>query len=243
MTAGGAVLVIDDHELFAASLTYVLSDHGFDAHRVPITDLQTVRDATQEYSPGVVLLDLDLGCSCDGQPLDGVDLVLPLRMQGWSVLILTGTTELDHVAAAVAAGAVGWVVKGADLPELVAATAELAAGRGGLSESERRAMLERHSAAQRAGAKDAQRLSTLTAKEREVLDQLTAGASAAEIAESGYTSIRTVRAHIRRILAKLEVNSQGAATAIARQHRPPDPPIPATVWRQLRGMPGSGRVP
>lgn len=242
MTVGRTVLVIDDHELFAASLTYVLSDHGFDAHRVPVTDLDAVRDAAQEHSPGVVLLDLDLGSTPDGRPLDGVDLVIPLRAQGWSVLILTGTSELDRVAAAVAAGAAGWVVKGADLHELVAATAELADGRGGLSESERRAMLERHRAAQRAAGKDAQRLSTLTAKEREVLDQLTAGASAAEIAEIGCTSIRTVRAHIRRILAKLEVNSQGAAAAIARQHRPPAPPIPATVWRQLHGVRGSSRI-
>lgn len=242
MTARGTVLVIDDHELFAASLTYVLADHGFDAHSVPITDLETVRDAAQEHSPGVVLLDLDLGSSPDGRPLDGVDLVIPLRTQGWSVLILTGTAELDRVAAAVAAGAAGWVVKGADLHELVAATTDLAEGRAVLSERARREMLERHRAAQRAGGKDAQRLSTLTAKEREVLDQLTAGASAAEIAEAGYTSIRTVRAHIRRILAKLEVNSQGAATAIARQHHPPAPPIPATVWRQLRGVNGSSRI-
>lgn len=242
MSGGDTVLVIDDHELFAASLVYVLSHRGFDAYRVPVTDLEGVGDAAGEHSPGVALLDLDLGSSPDGQPLDGVELVIPLRAQGWAVLILTGTADLDRVAAAVAAGAASWVVKGADLEELVAATADLAEGRGGLSEPERRAMLERHRAAQRADGRTAQRLSTLTTKEREVLDQLTAGASAAEISQSGYVSIRTVRAHIRSILAKLEVNSQGAATAIARQHRPTEPSIPAPVWRHLRGVRPSNRI-
>ncbi|WP_168207610.1 LuxR C-terminal-related transcriptional regulator [Microlunatus elymi] len=249
----GTVLVVDDHDLVAASLTYALSGHGFDAHRLPVSDLETVKAAAEDLIPawpgpagpgwsapmGVVLLDLDLGTGPDGRALDGVDLVAPLRAQGWLVLVLTGTSELDRVAAAVVAGAADWVVKGADLTELVAATVALAQG-GGMSEAERRTMLERHQAAQQAAAAVDRRLARLTAKEREVLDQLAAGTSAAQIAQQSYTSIRTVRAHIRSILTKLDVNSQGAATAIAHTARQNPTAISAAVWRESRVRPTPG---
>jgi DNA-binding NarL/FixJ family response regulator len=233
--ATGAVLVIDDQALVAASLAYALSAEGFDAHRLPVTDLDAVADAALEQVPGVALVDLDLGTGADGHCLDGVGLVAPLCAQGWAVLVVTGTTELDRVAAAIAAGAANWVVKGAEVAELVAATVELAAGRGALPEVERRAMIQRHREAVRTAGRVAEKLGRLSRKEREVLDRLAAGASAASIAEESYTSIRTVRAHIRSILAKLDVNSQGAATAIAREHPARAQPIPAGLWRRMRG--------
>jgi DNA-binding NarL/FixJ family response regulator len=59
------------------------------------------------------------------------------------------------------------------------------------------------------------RLVRLTAHERSVLFQLTEGRSAAEIALKMAISLSTVRAHIRSILKKLEVNSQLAAVALA----------------------------
>ncbi len=235
-TTTGTVLVIDDQELVAASLTYALSAQGLDAHRLPVTGAEAVADAALEHTPGVALLDLDLGTAADGRSLDGVELVAPLRAQGWAVLVVTGTTKLDRVAAAIAAGASNWVVKGAEIAELVAATAELAAGGGELPAAERHAMVQRHREAARSSRRAAERLGRLSAKEREVLDRLAAGATAAEIAEESYTSIRTVRAHIRGILAKLEVNSQGAAAAIARQHPPRPEPIPASLWRRMRRM-------
>ncbi len=228
------MLVVDDHELIAAGLVCGLRQHGFDAHPVAVTDLGAVCRQAQSHQPGVVLLDLDLGLAADGRVLDGVELVTPLRVQGWTILIVTGTTELDRVAAAVTAGADGWIVKGAQLDELMQATVTLAEGRCLLGDPERRAMLERHRAAQRSAGQSAQRLAALTVKEREVLDRLTTGASATQIAEETYTSIRTVRAHIRNLLAKLEVNSQGAATAIAHRHRRPGSSIPAATWRQMR---------
>lgn len=241
MTALGTALIVDDHQLIAASLACALGHAGFDAHAVPVVDTGGIRAQAQRYEPGVVLLDLDLGVTPDGQELDGVDLVTPLRSQGWSVLVVTGTTDLDRVAAAVAAGAGSWIVKGAGLEELVRATVDMATGRGGLTEPERRGMLQRHRAAQQAAGESAERLATLTGKEREVLQRLTVGASAAEIAEETYTSIRTVRAHIRNILAKLDVKSQGAATAIARRHRRAAGSISAAVWRRMRA-PGAGPV-
>lgn len=246
MTTTGTVLIIDDHELVAASIAYLLCSRGLDAYRAPVADLATARQAASEHAPGVALLDLELGTTPDGTNLDGVELVGPLRAQGWTVLVVTGTAELDRIAAAVAAGAANWVVKGANLAELVAATVALAEGHGGLTRAERREMLERHRDTRRTRGHGAERLARLTAKEREVLDRLTAGASPREIARQTHTSEHTVRAHIRGILRKLEVGSQGAATAVARQHTPPPQSLPARRWRRMRAgggqcsAPGSG---
>jgi DNA-binding NarL/FixJ family response regulator len=239
-SATGTVLVIDDQELVAVSLVYTLSMHGLAAHRIAVTGIDAARESALTYPPGVALLDLDLGAGDDGQVLDGVNLVAPLREHGWAVLVVTGTTDLDRVAAAVTAGAANWVVKGADLTELVTATTELAAGRGVLPESQRHALVQRHLQSERGRRQTADKFDKLSPKEREVLDRLTAGASAADIAAETWTSIRTVRAHIRNILAKLEVNSQGAATALAREHRSHAPPIQPSVWRQLRGDTAEG---
>lgn len=236
MTTAQTILVIDDHELLATTLTYALIGQGFDAHRVPVDDLETVRDTALLYSPGVALLDLNLGVDVDGRPLDGVELVTPLCAQGWSVLVVTGTDELDRVAAAVAAGAANWVVKGADLAELLTHITDLVEGRGRLAEPERRTMLEYHREVMRAHGKNTSRLGRLSATEHGVLDRLTGGSSAAEIAEETYTSIHTVRAHIRSILAKLDVGSQGAATAIARRHPEQRNSISARTWRQMHRM-------
>jgi DNA-binding response OmpR family regulator len=84
-----------------------------------------VKAAALAHPPGLVLLDLDLGSSPDGEPLDGIDLIAPLRAQGWTVLMITGTTSLDRIAEAIAQGAASWIVKGATFDELVHAAVKL----------------------------------------------------------------------------------------------------------------------
>src|SRR5688572_31006165 len=84
--------------------------------------------------------------------------------------------------------------------------------------------------------KNAERLTTLSPREREVLGRLTEGATAATIAADTHTSIRTVQTHIHRILSKLEVSSQLAATAIAFRYRSQLAPIKPSLWRKMLGL-------
>ena len=232
------ILVVDDQQLVASTLTYSLRDYGFDARYLVVTDLEEVQTAALAYLPGIVLLDLDLGAGVDGKPLDGVDLIVPLRAQGWTVLVITGTTDLDRIAEAIAHGAANWMVKGANFPELLAAVVELTEGRGHLAQAERAALIARYREVLATHRKNAERLTTLSPREREVLGRLTQGATAATIAADTHTSIRTVHTHIHRILTKLEVSSQVAATAIAVRHREQPTPIEPSVWRRMRGIRG-----
>jgi DNA-binding NarL/FixJ family response regulator len=168
--------------------------------------------------------------------MDGVDLIVPLRAQGWTVLVITGTTDLDRIAEAVAHGAANWVVKGANFPELLATVVEMTNGGGHLPPAERAVLIKRYQEVMGAQRKNAERLKTLSPREREVLSRLTEGATAAAIAAESHTSIRTVQTHIHRILTKLEVSSQLAATVIAVRHRSQPPPIEPSVWRRMRGI-------
>ena len=152
------ILVIDDQQLVASTLTYSLRDHGFDAPYLVVPDLEAVQTAALAHLPGLVLLDLDLGAGPGGEPMDGVDLIVPLRAQGWTVLVITGATDLDRIAEAVAHGAANWVVKGADFPELLSAVMEMAAGRGQLKPVERATFIERYRQVLATRQKDAERL-------------------------------------------------------------------------------------
>ena len=128
----------------SSALAYTLRDKEFNAHSLRVTDLAAVQKAALAYAPGLVLLDLDLGSVPDGQPIDSVDLIGPLRAQGWTVMVITGTTSLDRIADAVAHGATNWIVDGVTFAELVHAAIEIMHGRGQLLPAERADLIERY---------------------------------------------------------------------------------------------------
>jgi len=123
-SATATILVIDEQLLVSSALAHTLQDLGFDALSIR-ADLQSVRAAALAHPPGLVLLDLDLGSSADGEPLDGLDLIAPLRAQGWTVLTITGTASLERIGEATAQRAASWIVKGATFDELVRAALEI----------------------------------------------------------------------------------------------------------------------
>lgn len=227
------VLVVDDHRFIAAGLVHQLRARGFDAHAVPVTEPCAILAAAAEYPPGVVLLDLDLGVGPDDTPIDGADLVRPLCTSGWTVLVITGTGDLDRIAAAVANGAANWIIKNVNFDDIAHLAIEAARGRGALPIAERAALVERHRDNRIHQQHALTRLGRLSPREREVLDRLADGASPATIAADGYISMGTVRAHIRSILVKLEVNSQLAAVALARRQREPPAHITLARWRRM----------
>jgi DNA-binding response OmpR family regulator len=123
-SAAATILVIDAQLLASSALAYSLRDQGFDAHPIR-ADLAKVQAAIRTHRPGLVLLDLDL-CSAPGrQPFDGANLIGPLRAQGWTVMVLTDTADLDRITRALAQGAASWIVKGSTFAELVHATVEM----------------------------------------------------------------------------------------------------------------------
>ncbi|AXI79517.1 response regulator transcription factor [Peterkaempfera bronchialis] len=215
------VLVIDDHRLVGTSLVLALRGHALDARSATGRTLAALLDEAAALPPGLVLLDLDLGRGDDGTELDGVELVAPLCAAGWTVLVVTGTSDRSRVAAAVCRGAVGWVAKSAPFEDLVRAAVDAAAGFPVLAPAERAELvaLHRRTVADRTGrpADRDRLLDRLTPRELEVLRALAEGKRARAIAEESWVALSTVRSQIRAILTKLEVNSQLQAAALGRE--------------------------
>jgi DNA-binding response OmpR family regulator len=110
---GGRVLVVEDGEDSAASLTALLRLHGFDA-RTARSGSEAVATAAA-FRPHVVIVDLGL------PDCDGCDVVRHLRaaVDPPGVIVVTGHTEPERQTAARAAGASAYLYKPADPGELV----------------------------------------------------------------------------------------------------------------------------
>jgi DNA-binding NarL/FixJ family response regulator len=212
VSAGLRVALVEDHVLLAQSVGLALRAEGLD---VVAGDLIGEQELIESLSPGadmLVLLDLDLG-----EPLvDGVRLIPVLRQRGARVLVVTGTTDRLRIAAAVEAGAIGYVGKHQPFDELLDVALRAVRGEQVLDPCERHELL----AALRAHRKDVERRSApfraLTPKESLVLDELTLGKSVESIAAEWVVSEATVRTQVRGVLTKLAVRSQLAAVAKAR---------------------------
>ncbi|GAA3736795.1 DNA-binding NarL/FixJ family response regulator [Spinactinospora alkalitolerans] len=213
------VLIVDDHELLSTTMELALRAQGIAAVRAPVLGADAVRRSAADLAPGLVLLDLDLGTGAEGESLDGVPLAREFHADGWLVLILTGTTGRDRIAAAVAAGAIGWMPKSAPFPDLIQTILDAVAGRPVMSGQERERLMTEHRDAVARRRAESRLMGLLTAREHEILDALVDGRRAAAIAADSFVAISTVRSQIRSILAKLEVTSQLEAVALARSLR------------------------
>jgi DNA-binding NarL/FixJ family response regulator len=199
------VLIVDDHEVFATSLSMVLEQ---EPDIVPVGLAGSIRAAAEllaSATPDVVLLDNRLP---DGE---GVAAIRALREQrpGVQVVMLTASTS-DHVlAAAMEAGAAGFVAKTRSLDEVVTAVRAAATGDAVITPALLSRLLPRLRRQHEGVGHD------LTAREREVLGLLADGMTNAAIAEHLFVSVHTVRNHIANLSAKLGAHSKLEALSIA----------------------------
>ena len=214
-----SVLVIDDHELFSTSLVMTLRWHGVKAAQVHTVSRDAILAAANDLPMGLAVLDLDLGRDVNGRCLNGCDLVEALRCQGWQVIVVSGSSDPRRIAAAIAAGAIGSVLKSASLNTLLSAVLLAATGAEVMSENEHRMWLELHRRHLAHVRELTLRLERLSNRERAVLEMLAEGHRATAIADNFVVALTTVRSQIRSVLSKLAVNSQLEAVALLREYR------------------------
>ncbi|HEV7203485.1 MAG TPA: response regulator transcription factor [Jatrophihabitans sp.] len=199
------VMIVDDHEVFSASLAMVLeAEPDLTVVGIAATAAEAVAKAAA-IQPDVVLLDHRLP---DG---DGIALIAPLLAldPAPQVVMLTASTA-DHVLiSAIEAGAAGFVDKSRSLGEVLSSVRSAAAGEASVSP----AMLARLLPRLRRRATDP--AWTLTEREREVLTHLANGLSNAEIAQQMFVSVHTVRNHVANLSAKLGAHSKLEVLSIA----------------------------
>ncbi|MBS1697226.1 MAG: response regulator transcription factor [Actinobacteria bacterium] len=168
--------------------------------------------------PDVALMDLRMPV------LDGAAATRRVTAEapGTAVLVLTTFADDADIVAALRAGARGYLTKDAGREELSAAIRAVAAGQSTFSAPVRDVLLGRISAPPPAIADPdpvgpdalAERFPDLTTREREVYALVLQGRSNAEIAETLFVGVATVKTHINALFAKLGVRDR--AQAIAR---------------------------
>jgi DNA-binding NarL/FixJ family response regulator len=200
------VLIVDDDALVRAGLSMMLA--GSEDVRVvaEASDGAKVAAAVDAYRPDVVLMDIRM------PGVDGLAATEALRRRDDApqVIVLTTFDADDHVLRALRAGAAGFLLKDTPPPEIVRAIRLVAAGEAMLSPAVTRRLIE-HVADDGLGARRARAgelLDLLTEREREVAVAIGQGKSNAEIAAELFMSVATVKAHVSRLLQKLDLDNR-----------------------------------
>jgi two-component system, NarL family, response regulator LiaR len=202
------VMIVDDHAMVHIGLTAMLD--ACDGVEL-VAEASSAEEALRlcaSTAIDVVLMDLLL------PGMSGIEATRRIRQQYNTIQILAVTSyeDIEHVHAALKAGAVGYLLKNISASELRHAIENAYQGRSILSPEVSKALI---AFSQRPNLPH----EDLTEREREVLAYVARGMSNTQIAEILVVSPFTIKAHVSNILTKLNVVTRAEAAAYAVQHK------------------------
>jgi len=204
------VLLVDDQELMRMGFRMVLGAQPDIDVVGEAGDGRRAVELADELRPDVVLMDVRMPI------LDGVEATRQITVPGYAKVLVMTTFDLDEYAlSALHNGASGFLLKDTQPAELVSALRAVASGDAVVSPSVTRRLLDRFLGTTGGQLRDAGVLDVLTEREREVLVLIAKGLSNTEIAGTLFLSEATVKTHVGRILAKLELRDRVQAVVLA----------------------------
>ena len=218
------VFVVDDQELVRSGFKAILNaQHDIAVMGEAVNGVEAIRLAS-ELQPDVVLMDIRMPL------LDGLGATEKLRTicPHTRVLILT-TFDLDeYVYRALKLGAAGFLLKDASPHQLVEAVRVVARDEALLSPAVTRRLIERFTVGQLCevdpegktmiSAHTQRMLDELTQREREIWVLVSRGLTNVEISRQLFVSAATVKTHVNRIMAKLDVHDRAALVVLAYEN-------------------------
>lgn len=207
------LLLADDHLLFRAGLKSMLEKSS---------DLEIVGEAVdghatlqlaEKLSPDIILLDISM------PGLNGLEALRRLSetQPGIRVIILSMHSDRRYVTESIKAGAKGYVLKDSTVEELVTAIRTIMRGEVYLSSRIAKVLVSDYVSL--TAATEATSDSSLTTREREVLQLVAEGYSTKDVASRLCNSIKTVETHRKRIMDKLDIHSVAELTRYAIRER------------------------
>jgi len=207
------VLIVDDDALVRSALSMMLAGRDDVTVVGEVGDGDEVEAAVRAHAPDVVLMDIRM------PRVDGLAATEALRgsPDPPQVIVLTTFDADDLVLRALRAGASGFLLKDTPPPEILRAVRLVAAGEPMLSPAVTRRLIAHVTDPEGSSRRDAARvlIARLTEREREVALAIAEGKSNAEIGRELFMSVATVKAHVTRVLVKLELNNRVQVALLA----------------------------
>jgi DNA-binding NarL/FixJ family response regulator len=207
------VVLIDDHDLLRRGIKTMLESES---------DIEVVGEAddgtralalVEETVPDVVLIDVVM------PDKDGIEATREIKdaFPKVGVVVLSGHDEQQFVFDALKAGASGYLLKSAELDEVVTTVKSVAQGEGKLDPSLAFQVLSEFQSYQSQDVSEVYQ--PLTPREREILKLMSEGLPNKTIASRLQISERTVTTHVANIYSKLHVNNRVSAIQEAMRRR------------------------
>lgn len=205
------VLIVDDHRLVRDGLGTLLAAAGDIEVVGSAADGAAVPAAAAQCDPDVVLMDLSM------PDVDGVTATRLLLTERPEVRVVALTTFSEHrqVAAALEAGAVGYLLKDSAPETLFEAVRSASAGHAPIDPRVATALLPGHRAQQADAA-------ALSSRERQVLRLVSKGLANKQIARTLGISEHTVKIHLGNVFRRIGVADRTSAAMWARDNLAPD---------------------
>ena len=205
------VLLVDDQQMIRTGFRLILECEPDIAVVGEASDGDSAVEQVFAVRPDVVLMDVRM---------PDVDGILATReivsvAPSTRVVILTTFEDDEYIFGALTAGASGFLLKRTSPELLIEAIKAVAAGDSLLSPSVTRRVIDRMASLPSGEAVLDRRVEQLTARERDVLEQLARGLSNAEIAAALVIEESTVKTHVKRILMKLGLRDRVQAVIFA----------------------------
>ena len=203
------VLLADDHRIFRESLAHLLAQERGIEVVAQAEDGATAARLAMELSPDVIITDI-------GMPgLNGIEATRRICEQHPQsrVIALSMHSDAKYITEMLKAGASGYLLKDSAPEELIEAIHTVAGKGTYLPPALAHVVVEkcvRHPQPQSAGA-----FAVLTSREREVLQLLTEGKTAKQIAVHFHVSVKTIETHRLHIMDKLHIHSIAELTKYA----------------------------
>jgi two-component system, NarL family, nitrate/nitrite response regulator NarL len=210
MTAAIRLAVVDDHPLFREGVTRTLSEiGGFEVVGEGASKDDALR-ITEDQRPDILLMDI----SMPGGGLNAIAHILE-RHPAQKIVMLTVSEASEDIARALNGGAKGYVLKGVGGRMLAEILRAVASGENYVSPTLSARLLSDLSALSGSSIKP-DPIANLTSREKEILTLVAAGLSNKRVALQLDLHEKTVKHHMTRVLAKLNVSNRTEAAMALR---------------------------
>jgi len=207
------ILLVDDHVLFREGLASLLSAQP---NLTIIGAAKSVHEAikmARELKPDLILMDFSLP---DGTGAEATQAILA-EQPNIKIVFLTVHDDDERLFGAIRRGAKGYLLKNTPVDKLLTYLQGMERGEAAISPKMTSRVMEKFAELEPKQMTPQSESVDLTTRELQVLRQLDTGASNQEIADRLFISERTVKNHVSRILAKLNLKNRYEAANYARR--------------------------